>query len=51
MVNAPLFTTLNQIRAVSEIPFRVTASETWYYSYTNDVVVAGKESRIMKSPV
>ena len=31
MVNAPLFTILNQMRTVSGIPFRVTASETWYY--------------------
>lgn len=30
MVNSPLFTTLNQMRAVSGIPIRVTASETWY---------------------
>ena len=31
MVNAPLFTTLSQMPAVSGTPFRVMASETWYY--------------------
>jgi len=34
-VNAPLFTTLNQMPAVSGIPFRVMASETWYYMTAN----------------
>ena len=29
-MNSPLFTTLNQMRAVSGIPFRVIPSETWY---------------------
>ena len=33
MVNAPLFTTLSQMPAGSRTPFRVTASETWYYGF------------------
>ena len=43
MVNSPLFTTLNQMRAVSGIPFRVTASETWY-KVVNRIVVEELEA-------
>jgi hypothetical protein len=34
MANSPWFAVLNQMPAVSGIPFRVTTSETWYYVFT-----------------
>jgi len=45
MVNAPLFTTLNQMPAVSGIPFRVAASETWYKHLPSTAVLTGADWR------
>ena len=44
-MNFPLFTTLNQMRAVSGIPFRVRHSETWYYGAAKREVMPSVEHR------